>query len=511
MASLRAVTRWDHEVDIAIAGAGLAGCVSAIAAYDEDPSLKVLITEKLDEGMHGGASRCAGQYMYCPPPESFEDLCNYQRALNEPFSIPEPVLQAWARAVTTNRPWIEEMAAAAGLTLNHLYDRPADFPHLPGAHCVEQVYRIGEEAGSGVWRTFRHNVDARGIPVLYETPAYDLVQDPDTLEVHGLLARDRDGKTVAIKARRGVVLCLGSFAANFGMLQEYAGYPAMYTLGCPANTGEGIRMLQKAGADLWHIRGTGHVGGVCPAVKVPDFPSAFFRSHLTSSSWIEIAADDRRYYDEAEDFEATHFKLLKYGQWVDIPLPMALPVHMIFDERTRLGDRLCLDWAGWNAIAEGYKWSPDNAVEIERGWIKRADTLRELAGLIGRDPDAVEAAVARWNAACEAGVDEDHGRDPSRMEPIVGPPYYAMEIVPGVGQAPAGGVRNEHAQVMTPAGEPIPRLYEAGELGSTLANLYQNGSFLTEAIAFGRIAGRHVAALPSWEGAADAVHNGGEA
>ena len=42
-------------------------------------------------------------------------------------------------------------------------------------------------------------------------------------------------------------------------------------------------------------------------------------------------------------------------------------------------------------------------------------------------------------------------------------------------------------------GRPIPRLYEAGELGSTLANLYQNGSYLTEAIAFGRIAGRNAA------------------
>jgi predicted oxidoreductase len=46
--------------------------------------------------------------------------------------------------------------------------------------------------------------------------------------------------------------------------------------------------------------------------------------------------------------------------------------------------------------------------------------------------------------------------------------------------------------------QPIPRLYEAGELGSFHANLYQNGSFLTEAMFSGRWAGANAAREVAW-------------
>ena len=40
-------------------------------------------------------------------------------------------------------------------------------------------------------------------------------------------------------------------------------------------------------------------------------------------------------------------------------------------------------------------------------------------------------------------------------------------------------------------GMPIAGLYEAGELGSMISDLYQNGSYLTEAMISGRAAGRN--------------------
>ena len=110
--------------------------------------------------------------------------------------------------------------------------------------------------------------------------------------------------------------------------------------------------------------------------------------------------------------------------------------------------------------------------------------------------------MRRWNEHCAAGHDPDFGRAPERLKPIARPLFYAVELVPSIPATSGGGRRNAEAQVLTPAGDPIPRLYEAGELGSTFANLYQNGSFLTEAIAFGRIAGRNAARERAWEDAA---------
>jgi succinate dehydrogenase/fumarate reductase flavoprotein subunit len=176
---------------------------------------------------------------------------------------------------------------------------------------------------------------------------------------------------------------------------------------------------------------------------------------------------------------------------------------MIFDDKTRRADCLTVDNMSWNTLVEGYRWSADNSAEIERGWIATAATIRELAGKIGRDPDQLATTVERFNDAARNGHDSDFGRSADRMEPIEQPPYYAVEIVPGLVASTGGAKRDTHSRVLDHDDTPIPRLYEAGELGSTFANLYQNGSFLTECIVFGRIAGRNAVQQTNWNHASD--------
>ena len=65
-----------------------------------------------------------------------------------------------------------------------------------------------------------------------------------------------------------------------------------------------------------------------------------------------------------------------------------------------------------------------------------------------------------------------------------------------------GARRNIKSEVLDHGGKVIPRLYEAGEMGSMFSDLYQNGSYLTEAMISGRAAGRGIVALQPWEGAA---------
>ena len=50
-------------------------------------------------------------------------------------------------------------------------------------------------------------------------------------------------------------------------------------------------------------------------------------------------------------------------------------------------------------------------------------------------------------------------------------------------------------QVLDHHGKFIPRLFEAGELGSMFSDLYQNGSYITEAIITGRNAARAALSL----------------
>ena len=84
------------------------------------------------------------------------------------------------------------------------------------------------------------------------------------------------------------------------------------------------------------------------------------------------------------------------------------------------------------------------------------------------------------------------------LAPIAQPPFYAIEISPCFINTQGGPRRNEKGQIVRPDGNPIRRLYSAGELGSIFGYLYQGGGNLGECMAFGRISGRNAAAEKPW-------------
>ena len=149
---------------------------------------------------------------------------------------------------------------------------------------------------------------------------------------------------------------------------------------------------------------------------------------------------------------------------------------------------------GWNVLVEDYEWSWDNSVEIEKGWLHRADTLEELAPLIGVDPELLVASVERYNAACAAGFDEQLGRDPSTLVALGDGPYYAFTSAPMLAWSNGGPRRNEHAEVLDPFGETIAGLYAAGGVSTTYSWCKDGGMHIADALAFGRIAGRRASA-----------------
>jgi succinate dehydrogenase/fumarate reductase flavoprotein subunit len=354
---------------------------------------------------------------------------------------------------------------------------------------------------SGVWNVFRKHVERRPrIRQRYETRAVDLVQDPDSLEVLGVLVTHA-GKKAAIRARRAVVMCTGGFENDLQMQRDYFGLEYVRTFGTPGNTGDGVRMLQKAGAEMWHLRGRNQAGGFWPGFESPDGKLFMARNvRLTAGSWIDIGRDNKRIFDESFEYRLNHYRQKVHGHWVDTPHAFALPVHMIFDEAQRQRECLAAHTMGWSAIVDQYVWSEDNCAEVKSGWIVRAGSIRELAVLMKRDPDAVEAEVARYNGFCATGRDLDYGRRPESMQPIATPPYYALAVTPGIVCSTGGGRRDVKSRVISQQGSPIPRLYEVGELGSTFSNLYQTGCFLTECMVFGRIAGREAVRLEPQSG-----------
>lgn len=500
MASLASVKEWDYECDLLICGYGIAGASAAIEALEVDPSVELLIIDKAPEEHKGGNSRVSGQSLMIPG--DIEELISYQRRMSESNPIPEDHLRWWAEEMGRLEPWIKARADEAGARYiygNGFSDREIvlEYPEYGATKAVAHTATI-LPIPSGVWKAFDANIENRNVRIEFEHKLVDLIQDPDTLEVFGAVV-EYNGENKMIRAHRGVLMCTGGYENNMDMQRNYFGLTEAYAMGSPYNTGDGLKILQKAGADMWHLRNKGQSGGLWPAIKTPDYDTAYLRNIIMQTfSWIDIAADGERFYNETDDLRRTHYKELKHDHYLDVPLAQVLPVTMIFDEFTRLHNCLVFKPFTWNTVVEDYEWSDDNSAEIEKGYILRADSLEELAEKIGMAPEKLIATVEKYNAACEAGQDE-FGRDPETLQPIAKAPYYALNIVPGIVCTSGGARRNTKSQVLDHDGKPIPRLYEAGELGSMFSNLYQNGCYLTEAMITGRAAARELVKQQGWE------------
>jgi succinate dehydrogenase/fumarate reductase flavoprotein subunit len=340
----------------------------------------------------------------------------------------------------------------------------------------------------------------RGITIRYETPAKELIQDPSTGAIQGVVATS-EMAAQRIRANRAVILATGGYENNVEM-QGYYHFPGLtlYPFGTPYNTGDGVKMAAAVGADQWHFVSTEFLG---VAIKAPtEACGAAFAFLNTSGSFIFVNRYGRRFINESKRLthrkDPIEFTFFDHEQ----ATYRNMPSFCVFDEKERAKWPLytlantTVGYPSWQGIDE---WSRDNSAEIEKGWIVRAGNLEELAETIMVDAAGLSDTVVRYNAQCRGDEPREFGRPADNMEPLEGPPFYAFELCLSIVNTQGGPKHNRLAQTLDTKGEPIPpRLYTPGELGSFFGHLYQGGSNYPEAIAFGRIAGENAAAEIPW-------------
>jgi len=479
------VKTWDYEAEIVVLGLGAAGLMTAITAKDKGAD--VMILEKAPEEHAGGNTRVSGQGYWCP--ETTENAVEYQNALSDGFPIPDAVTEAFHTRSIHVTEWLAEMGA-------DMRTIPSDgeYPEFAGA--AENV--CWDMEGNGfqrLWLLLMENAAKREIPIKYEMRATELIRDFKTGDIRGVVA-ESNGEKVYIKAKKAVALCTGGFENNPEMIRDYLGMPCGYPKGSPYNTGDGIKMAMAIGADLWHMD---NQAGPDFNFRIPGkdwaFGYAFSPRGANANGWIWVARDATRFTNET--YFTKHGKIPFHGIYIHVPTPV--PVHLVFDEKLRKNGPLYPPsfFCWWQTI-ENYKWSEDNSAEIEKGWIIKADSIRELASKIDKDPDTLEQTIKTWNQSCARKKDPEFDRSPTRMAPINTPPYYAAEFVPAFTNTQGGPRRNEKAQVLDTNRKPIPRLYSAGEMGALYSWHYQGGGNILECIVFGRIAGENVVTEEAW-------------
>ena len=489
-----------ERFDVIVVGFGYAGGIAAIAAHDA--GARVLLIEKQSEG--GGISVCSAGGVRCS--EHPEQALAYLLATNG-ASTPEPVMRALAEGMAELPGFIATLAEAVSATSvvrpasgNYPYpgcdafgfvniddvpdfDPARDFPHVRGSVFGARLFKVVAE-----------NVRRRGIEVRFDAAAERLLVEQG--RVIGVQVAGQ-----ATHARGGVVLATGGFEAAPELQRQFWSMNPVLSAAVRSNTGDGLRMAQAAGAQLWHLWHYHGSYGFChpdPGYpfgirlkRLPDWRADQPPRADVTMSWILVDCAGRRFMNEYEPYvQDTGHRSLEGFDFARLSHPR-LPAVLIVDAD---GDALYpLSAPTWHDALVAHGYSRLQLRDFDNAILRRFETLQELAAAFALDPDTLLATVAEWNALVETGAEDRYGRPAASRLAIARPPFRAAPVVPIVSNTQGGPAHDEAQRVLDAFGDPISGLFEAGEIGSVFGHIYMSGGNLAECFVGGRIAGRNAA------------------
>lgn len=480
--------RWDAQYDVVVMGMGAAGMVAAKTAADN--GAKVVIVEKCEEGKAGGNTKVCGQ-LFAYANGDKDAAKSYYTALAGGRDIEPEIIDAISEGVAN---MADILAGEFGFNKDEYMDwtgvnvggtnmgaMSPEYPEMPG-HEKMALWTTHAGASDGyLYQGLKQNVTDRvdAIDVWYSSPAKSLIQDPVTKTVVGVTV-ERDGKEMNIRALNGVCICTGGFECNKEMVQHYLNVINYAPRGGQFNTGDGIKMAQAVGADLWHMdcyEGLFGLGSVTYPVEegIPcDMIATLAQNAVNTGAAILVGTDGDRFVNESETVRHGH--LYENGIWENPTFPEKV----------------------WYIIDEPQKGEIEAAgamPEEQLAKLTAYDSIDALAEGIGVDKDRLTKTIKNYNSFANNGEDYKCGREAQYMRAFDGKKYYAMYMVSGLLNTQGGPKRSANAEVLDTQGNPIPHLYSAGECGGITVCMYQGGTNIAECITFGRIAGKNAAAV----------------
>lgn len=477
--------KWDREVNVLIAGGGVAGCAAAIAASDAGEK-SILVLEKMPYAggaglLSSGTVMAAGTDMQKAKGIKDSNDLWYKDTMTTSANGVDAKL---ARRLIDNALDTYHFLQNAGLKWSNV-------DPLPG-YSSDRCYREAN-GGAKLMKAMIGEVKKRNVPILLETKATKIYVDncgqayPQG-EVVGVECVGEKGKVMNIKVKKAFAICTGDFAANATYIESH--FPQLKGstfVGHPGNTGDGIRMAQKLGADITGYSPEGHPH--CVEVA-PGKPILWCRYDLLArSGLILVNKAGKRFCNEIEKGHYTPLLPEVQSQGNNFVC--------VFDEN--IAGKIQKD----PRLATNFRGRQDlfiNGLKGEGTLIKKAATLDELARKLGIDADGLKKTIAAYNEAATKGADPEYRKEGKYMIPISSAPFYGWRGMVGIVMT-MGGLRiDEESRVLDADLKPIARLYAAGHTtgGYTNSVGYRSGWHLTNALTFGRIAGKNMVATKPW-------------
>ena len=461
---------WDEQVDVIVIGSGFAGLAAAIEAHDAGASVKIV--EKMDRPggnswINGGQVAAAGSAA--------------QRAAGI-ADTPDLMLQDMLEAglhlnyVALARMVAEGSAETAQWTTDRCGAQFDGRVNVLGGHSVARILQTKNGRGSEIVGKQLDVLKGAGITVDTNCLLATIFRAPDG-RAAGIGVRTgyafgspAGGAIHTVRARAGIVLATGGFSRDL----------AFRTAQDP-RLGPALDSTNQSGATA---------DGLIAALEADAMP--------VQLDWIQclpLCSPDEPGFGVSPGFIGG--STMPYGILVD-PKTARRFVSELADRRVQ-SDALIASGHPAVNICDAYGaskswWGLD--VSLERGIVKKFDTLDALATAYGIDAAELQATIGRFNGYVVARHDPDFGKlFLPDVKAILEAPFYAVRVWPKVHHTMGGVGIDAGAHVVDLDGKVIPGFYAAGEVtGGVHGGCRLGGVAIIDCLVFGRIAGRNVVA-----------------
>ena len=458
----------DVTTDILVVGGGGAGASAALNAkyagfIGEDNGLKVILIEK--QGFLGGNTLLSGGWVAAAVP------LNSQEYIDE--HLEDQVFAGLDE--NANKALIEKMYRISGETLLNMqqtgYSIITDYAMgdaddygyiaewLVGAVDTTDTDDFRWSQGWRLGQYFTERLTDSDIDVRLNTAADELLLD-ETGAVIGVHVTAKDSE-YNIYAKK-VILATGGFANNEELIEKY----------CPQFSG--IAAYVNAGS-------TGDAFTMAEAVDAVV---------VVNRAMKNLGTDSRTgIWSDLNEFHC----LDGYSTPTGTVYPSTQGLILVNTD----GERFCFDGTGYgtgstfNAIIEqpgktsfaiidsNHPFYDVAEASTEYNYKFKADTIAELAEMIGVPADTLEATVAAYNASIESGETDEFGVAADQKNAVLEAPFYAVVVNPILPAIYAGMQVDENCQLLNSKGEVVENLYAvgdtcnySGELGALGAVIY---------------------------------------
>ena len=336
------------------------------------------------------------------------------------------------------------------------------------------------------------------IPVWLNAPVKKLIVEGDAVVGATVV---RDGKPIEIRVRRGVVLACGGFPYDVERRKQLFPHAPTgrehFTPSPALNTGDGLRLGESVGG--WVDPTIPNAAAWCPTsvVQRKDGTQGVMPHFIDRAKpgVIAVTTKGRRFTNEAlsyHDFIQALVKACKGSSEVTCWL---------------VCDHQHLREYGLGAVAP---FPLPIGKHLKSGYLKRGNSLQELASVIGVPAAALQEEVEVFNRDAASGIDTKFSKGSTAynryqgdslvrpnpcMAPILKGPFYAIKVVVGEIGTFAGLATDESCQVLSKDRQPVKGLYAVGnDAASIMGGNYPGaGITLGPALTFGYVVGQTLA------------------